>query len=110
MQVVDVFGVEPMRAADRQCKRIGALGDDDEMHVVRHEAIRQNRKAVALRLMCEDAQIGASIIVDEEDILAVIAALRDMVGKTGYHDSRDSRHADSVVDASRKRVEIGDCP
>ncbi len=92
MQLVDVFGVEPMRAADGQCKRIGALGGDDQMHVIRHEAIRENREAVALRLLCEDSQIGPSIIVAEEDILAVVAALRDMVGQTGNDDSRDPRH------------------
>ena len=81
------------------------------MHGIRHEEIRENRKAVALRLLCEDAQIGPSIIVDEEDILAVVAALRDMVGQTGYDDSRDSRHRRECSRYDhRKRWNRGDCP
>ncbi len=74
------------------------------MHVIRHEAIRENRKAVALRLLCEDAQIGPSIIVDEEDILAVLPRCVIWWARPGTTIRATLGIADSVADTGSGSV------
>jgi len=62
----------------------------NQVDVVGHEAVPLNRQSVALRLLAEQFQVNVVIVRDEEDILAVVAALGDVVRKTGQHDAGDA--------------------
>ena len=93
MQPVYILRVGKMRAAQGLCERILFLRRGDEMDVVGHEAISVNEEAVLRRGALEQAEVYAAIIVDEEHVLMIVAALRDVVRATGNDDSGDTWHA-----------------
>ena len=49
--------------------------------------------AFALRTLTKISKILSAVPIPEEDILSVIASLRDMMRHTGQHDSRLTDHA-----------------
>lgn len=76
VQAVDVLRVKPMCSADRLCQGIGSAGDGGEMDVIVHEAVAEDRDAVAGALAGEELQVCAAVVIDEEDVLAIVAPLR----------------------------------
>jgi hypothetical protein len=97
VQAVDVLGVKPMGSADRLGEGIGSPRDCDEMDVIAHEAVAEDGDSVESALAGEELQVGAAVGIDEEDVLAVVAALRQMMGKIGNDDPGRSRHAAIVA-------------
>lgn len=73
-------------------KTIAVRGDDDEVHVVRHQAIRKDGYLPDSRVGVQETQVELRITVFEEDPLAVIAALRDVVWNSRKYDSVLSGH------------------
>ena len=63
-----------MRFADSQPKRIRMCGDQDEMNVVGHQAIRPHLNLVLGRLLTEQVKVDGVIPVLEEDRLAPVTA------------------------------------
>jgi hypothetical protein len=58
----------------------------------RHEAVSEDAHATSRRNAAEELQIQAAILGREEDRLAVVAALRDVVCYTWNHDAGTTRH------------------
>jgi hypothetical protein len=87
VQAVDVLRVNPMCSADRPGEGIGSSRDGDEMDVIVHQAVAEDGDAVAGALVGEELQVGAAVVIDEEDVLAIVAPLREMMWKTGDDDS-----------------------
>jgi hypothetical protein len=56
--------------------------------VIAHEAVAIDEEAEAAGLLPEKAEVSAAVVVHEEDVLAIVPALRDVV-RTAWHD--DSR-------------------
>ena len=90
---VYVLGVDEICSADGFGERGFCVRDADDVDVVGHEAIALDLEAVFLRLLAEKFAVDVAVVVDEEYILAVVAALSDVVRGTGYYDSGLSRHA-----------------
>jgi hypothetical protein len=87
MQAVNVLRVNPMCSADRVSQGIGSPRDGDEMDVIVHQAIAEDGDAVAGALVSEESQVCAAVVIDEEDVLAIVAPLGEMMWKIGDDDS-----------------------
>src|ERR1035438_1910973 len=61
-----------------------------------HQAIADQAEAGRPAVLAEQAQVGETVGVAGEDILAVVAALGDMVGESGSHHPGESGHANRV--------------
>ena len=66
------------------------------MYVVRHEAIRDDFNSVLLCIARVVAEVCLVVTLAEKDALAMIAALRDVMGHTWKHDAGMSWHDANV--------------
>ena len=98
---VDVLGIPEMSPADSLGERLFARGHSDEVKVVGHQAIAEDLQAESLRFLSEHCQIHAAVIVSEEDVLSVVAALDHMVRHLRHHDSGNTRHELDPTDSGR---------
>ena len=55
------------------------------MNVIRHQAVAKQRDAVALRAFAESFEIETPVVVEQEDVLAIVAPLRDVMRHTRHH-------------------------
>jgi hypothetical protein len=60
--------------------------------VVGHQPVAQHADPGAFAVGAEDIQVDAAVVVHEEHVLVVVAALGDVVRLTGQHDAGDARH------------------
>ena len=51
------------------------------MHVIRHPAVAQHGQAVLLRFPTQRFDVESPIFVEQEDVLAVVAPLSDVMRK-----------------------------
>lgn len=79
VHAVDVLRVDQVRSADGFGERIFAPGAGDDMDVVGHKAIAQYLKSELCRLFAQQPQVHSAVVVNEEYVLPVVAALGDMV-------------------------------
>jgi hypothetical protein len=94
-----------MRPADRLCKRLVALRRCYQVDMVRHEAVSVNDESEALGLLLQKGKIDVPVVVNEKNVLPVVATLGDVVGESWNNDSRYSRHENilqKTYDLSRK--------
>ncbi len=68
------------------------FGYDDEMDVVVHEAVADQRDLICRQIFRKQLEIDGSVVVGEENDLAVIAALCYMVHPTGDNDTGSASH------------------
>ncbi len=78
---------------DGEGERILALGNGDQVNVIRHQAPSENTDAVTLRLEMQELQIEGTVVIGKEDVLPVIAALGNVVGCSGKNESGSAGHA-----------------
>jgi len=78
-QVV-VAGVVGVRGPKCVGHRIGAFRDGDEVNVVGHEAIGEDAEVGVRVKLAEEVEVEGVVAVVEEDLLAAVAALGDVVG------------------------------
>jgi hypothetical protein len=71
------------------------------MDVVAHQAVAEGCHAGRFTALLEEGEVGPAIVVNEEDILAVVAALRNVMGVVRHNYSSDSRHARMLPPAAR---------
>jgi hypothetical protein len=83
----------PVSLSEGFGERVGAARAGDHVNVIRHQAIAEDREAEKLALLAEGLEVDATVVVAEEDVLAVVAPLSGVM-RTGlrYH-ARDARHA-----------------
>ena len=74
---------------------------NNEVHVVRHQAVGPHRHACPRRLLRQQVAIHFLIARFEEDRLAAVAALSHVVGKTGDDDASLAGH-DVVANVRNK--------
>ena len=89
---VDALRVLAMHGAQRARHAIRTRWLHDQMHVVRHQAIRKNRDSKAPRVRVEQAQVSLGIALRQEHPLTVISALRDVMRDARKDGSAVSRH------------------
>ena len=64
----------------------------DEVYVIRHKAVAQQRNTVKLRILAEQLQIGNAVALVGENYLASISALRNMMRNVDDHHAGKTSH------------------
>lgn len=114
---VDALGVLAVHGLEGAMNAVGIRWDDDEMHVIRHQAVREDGHLPDPRIGMQEAQVELRVAVLEKDLLAVITPLCDVVGDTWENDSVLSRHPQKlagvlhwgVLATARKRAKMKGC-
>ena len=73
------------------------LRDQKQVRMISHQAIRNNRNPGLHRVMNKLFKEEMSVIIVEEDIDAVVAALGNVMEKFGHYDSGSSWHP-AIID------------
>ncbi len=102
MHAVDVLRIVKVRPAHRLRQRVRPLWRADNVNVVCHQAIAMNCKAIGLALLIENGQVHPAVVVNKENVLTVIATLRDMVGDTRKNYSGGSWHGGRLRQSMRR--------
>lgn len=80
--------VASMSLFESLCQRKRSTGNSDQMYMIGHETVAQQRKTVELRLLAQQLQISAAVRFVGKNYLPGIAALRNMMGNIQYNDAR----------------------
>src|SRR4051794_7568137 len=100
VQAIHVLRVEPVRASERLGQAVFRRRNKQVMNVIGHQAIRKNRDAMPKALAGEDSEIGSAVVIDEENILPIVASLGDVMNQAGDDDASDARHGEMMAKAS----------
>jgi len=87
VKAVDVLGIAKVSPPDCFGQGLLFVRNGHQMDVVAHEAVRQDLQAVLACLLLEQFQVHPPILVHEEHVLAVVPALRDMMGAPNSYGS-----------------------
>ena len=87
MEPVDVLGVELIRAFQGVGQRGFVVRRDDEMDVIGHQAVPFYGQIETLRRFGQEGLEDFPVIIDEEDILAVITPLGNVMSTTCNDDA-----------------------
>ena len=79
MKAIDVLCIAKVRSTDSLCKRILRVGDRDDVNVIAHQTIAYQFESVLVRLVFQQSKIHPAVVTHEEHVMAVVAALRDMM-------------------------------
>lgn len=63
------------------------------MNVIRHQTVAQQRQPPALRPAAEGLQVEATVVVEQENVLAVVAPLSGVVWNALRDHARDARQS-----------------
>ena len=85
------------RFATTSGQSVLTIRPDNQLDVVGHQAVRPNLQAPARALLLQQVQIGPVLFRAEEHRLPAIAALGDMLGQVGHRNTRQPRHAASLL-------------
>ena len=84
VQAVDVLGVDQIGAADSAGQGFFLVRNADDVDVIGHQAVAQDGEAVFQGVFLKQPQVLVLVLVQEKDILAIIATLGDVMWKTGH--------------------------
>jgi len=80
--------------ASRQRRR--RVGDGDQVQVVGHQTVAEQAELFAAAELAQAFEVEAAVVVEQEDVLAIVAALGDVMGAAWDDDARLARHGRSV--------------
>jgi hypothetical protein len=92
MSPIDMLGIAQVHRFQRSSQRGGAAGNDHQVNVVAHQAIRQNLQTMLVGIVLQEFQITPPVIIGEEYVLPPITALRNMMRNTGQYRSGHPWH------------------
>ena len=111
MKAVDVLGVAEVRPPESLGQRLVQAGQDHQVDVVAHQAPGQDLQPIRAAFLGQHAEIGPAVVVDEEDILTVIASLRDVMPAARNDQPGSSRHAATLRQRHGPvKPKTDDCP
>jgi hypothetical protein len=87
MKTIDVLRITKVRPADGLGQSVLCVRDRDQVNVIAHQAITHHFQALFVHLLFQQLQINAAVVIHKEHILAVVAALRDMMGEPDRYGS-----------------------
>jgi hypothetical protein len=90
---LDDAGVAAVHPRQRAAQSVGIGWDQNEMHVVRHQAPGPHLDLRLAAMGGEQIAIQRIVAVAEEGACATIAALRDVMRMTGNDDTSEASHA-----------------
>jgi len=74
-----------------------AVSGNEQVHVVRHQAIRVQSAPVGSKQPAEKQQVEISILLLKEAWLTIVSPLNDVHRHTGKHDAGAPRHPRSTM-------------
>ena len=77
VELVHIARIKVMRSANAFGHRHLIRRRSHDVHMIGHQAGRMNRQAILLGVDLQQTQIATSIIIDAEDVLAIVPPLRD---------------------------------
>ena len=89
-----------MGVLEGQRQRVGSARDDDQMNMIRHETIAQQREMMEVRITPQQIEIHCPVGVVGENELPGIPTLGNVMG---YVDNDDTSQASHIRQSSRKR-------
>ncbi len=81
-----------MRLSQSLGQRVGPARNRHDVDVIGHQAVAQDRQAELLALLAQRLDVEATVVVGEEDVLAVVAPLSGVMRNALRHHARLSRH------------------
>lgn len=90
---VDATRVATMSFSDSQCETGFLIRDADQVDVIRHQAPSQVTNTESFALFGEEIEVGAPIVIGEEDVHSPHATLDDVVGHPGDRHTSNASHA-----------------
>ena len=100
---IDHPGIPPVRLGKRRAKAVPAPRTKEQMHMVRHQAIRPYLRPDLRASLHKKRQIGRIVAFREKDGLPAVTALGNVVRDAGNDDTGYSRHA-SIIHAKGQDV------
>ena len=94
---VDEVGVAPMGFANRQTETFSMRGNQDQMNMVRHQAVSPHLHPMFFCLLAEQIEINRLIARIKEDGLAPVPTLCDVMSASSNHDPRKPRPASESI-------------
>jgi len=89
---VEVAGVIVVGKTDGAGEGAGGGGRGDDVDVVGHEAVAEDVDLVGGGVFLEEREVEGTVGIREEDVLAVVAALGDVVRAVGDDDAGAAGH------------------
>jgi len=78
-RAIDTLGVAHVQRLEDTLQPTGAGRDCNQVDVVGHQAVGEHVNVEEVAVLPQPGQIGDTVFVTEEDVLAPIAALRNVV-------------------------------
>jgi hypothetical protein len=76
--------------------------DDDQVHVVGHETVAEHPHAGGFAAVSQNIKVCVPVVIREEDILAVVAALRDVMRHVRHNNASDTRHRQKLTRRTKR--------
>jgi hypothetical protein len=89
---VEAPGVRAVELPEGAGQTAGALGNGHQMDMIAHQAVTQQPHAVMARLLAQMIEVKPAILVYQEDLLPVVAALGDVMRDAVRHQPRLAGH------------------
>jgi len=91
-----------MQGLQRALQAVVARGDGDQVDVVGHQAIGEDRDVMVVAVGLQPIEIDAATGVGEENALAAVAALGHVMRQAGKDSAGDAGHQRSIAEDSEK--------
>src|SRR4051794_14457513 len=98
MVCVPIRGVTPVSLFEGLCHPHRSMRDRNQMHVVGHQTVTQQRKTMQLRILPQRSELGHAVAIVVENHLSSVAALGNMVRNVNHDDAREPSHRRSLAE------------
>lgn len=85
------------------------LGNGNPVNMVRHQAVGAEPDPVFRSAASDQAEVLGSVLIGQEDVLPVVAPLRDVMPAAGDDDSLFARHAETTIPSPPDSFQNGAC-
>ena len=93
LHAIDPLRVLHVKGLQCSMQAIGRTWHDDQMDVIRHQAVGENLDSVPGREGAQQGQVRVPVVVAEEDRATAVAPLGDVMRYAWDDDTRNTRHA-----------------
>jgi hypothetical protein len=81
-----------VRLTERERQRFRASWNRDEMNVIGHQAPSEDTDVLAARVFVKHLEVADSVLFGEENVLPIVAALRNVMRHARDHETRSAGH------------------
>ena len=105
LALIDGFSVPPMRFRQCPAQTIGLRRHHDEMDMIWHQTICQNRNSSRVTAFCDPSSVGEIITFAKESWQTSTATLRNVMGNLWDDDARHTGHDNELIRPEMERQE-----